>query len=155
MHVGYFKNKMDKGFDFAHYNLNFDHEMADENEWLNFADSKEYSLRKATNQVEQSFHDNKDIIKIIAEIRKKLDDSLMVRVIRIYRDKFFAHLDKKSAMSYVRIDSSSAMKHIDEKELDEWLRLIQKLYHICFGTKLSCELSMPNKEEIIYTFFWQ
>lgn len=26
---------MDKGFDFAHYNLNFDHEMADDNEWLN------------------------------------------------------------------------------------------------------------------------
>ena len=36
-----------------------------------FADSKEYSLYKATNQVEQSFCDNKDIKKIIAEIRKK------------------------------------------------------------------------------------
>lgn len=70
------------------------------------------NLYKATNQVEQSFRDNKDITKIIVEIRQKLDDSLMVRVVRIYRDKFFAHLDKKSAMSYIRMDSSSAMKHI-------------------------------------------
>lgn len=120
-----------------------------------FADSKECSLHKATNQVEQSFRDNKDITKIIVEIRQKLDDSLMVRVVRIYRDKFFAHLDKKSAMSYIRMDPSSAMKHIDEKELDEWLRLIQKLYQVCFGGELSCEFSMPSKEDIIYTFFWE
>ncbi len=26
---------MDKNFDFAHYNPNFDHEMTDNNEWLN------------------------------------------------------------------------------------------------------------------------
>lgn len=151
---------MDKNFNFVYYNPNFDHEMTDNNEWLNvhinllfnelkdikiaiyifntvdkewdrriqekevtdysvirttlyeslvykvflglnkiFADSKEYFLYKATNQVEQSFRDNKDIKKIIAEIRQKLDDSLMVRVVRIHRDKFFAHLDKKSAMS--------------------------------------------------------
>lgn len=120
-----------------------------------FADSKECSLYKATNQVEQSFRDNKDITKIIVEIRQKLDDSLMVRVVRIYRDKFFAHLDKKSAMSYIRMDPSSAMKHIDEKELDEWLRLIQKLYQVCFGGELPCEFSIPSKEDIIYTFFWQ
>lgn len=207
---------MDRNFDFAHYNPNFDHEMIDNNEWLNvhinllfnelkdiqiaiyifntvdeewdrrvqekevpdysivrttlyeslvyrvflglnkiFADSKECSLRKATNQAEQLFRDNKDLTKIIAEIRQKLDNSLMVGKVRMYRDKFFAHLDKKSAMSYIRIDSSSVMKHIDEKELGEWLRLIQKLYQVCFGGELSCEFSMPSKEDIIYTFFWK
>jgi|GEM_PF-3831678 len=207
---------MDKNFNFADYNPNFDHEMIDNNEWLNvhinllfnelkdiqiaiyifntvdeewdrrvqekevpdysivrttlyeslvyrvflglnkiFADSKECSLRKATNQAEQLFRDNKGITKIIAEIRQKLDDSLMVGIVRMYRDKFFAHLDKKSAMSYIRIDSSSVMKHIDEKELGEWLRLIQKLYQVCFGGELSCEFSMPSKEDIIYTFFWK
>lgn len=207
---------MDKDFDFAQDNPNFDHEMADNNEWLNvhisllfnelkdiqiaiyifntvdeewnkrvqekeaphysivrttlyeslvyrvflglnkiFADSKEYSLRKATNQVEQLFHDNKDIKKIIAEIRQKLEDSLMVGVVRTYRDKFFAHLDKKSAMSYIRIDPSFVMKHIDEEELCEWLQLIQELYQVCFGRELSCEFPMPSKEDIIYTFFWR
>lgn len=207
---------MDKNFDFAHYNPNFDHEMKDKNEWLDFhinllfnelndiliatyifnmvdnewnkrvqekeeigysivrttlyeslvyrvflglskifADSKECSLYKATNQIEQAFRDNKDIMKIILEIRQKLEDSLMIRVVRTYRDKFFAHLDKKSVISYVRIDPSSAMKHIDEKELDEWLRLIKKLYQVCFGRELSCKFPMPKKEDIIYTFFWR
>lgn len=78
-----------------------------------FADSKEYSLLKATNQVEQLFRSNKEILNIIQEIRYKLDNSVMVRLIRIYRDKFFAHLDKKSVMSYVRVDPTSVMKHID------------------------------------------
>lgn len=123
-----------------------------------FADGKEYSLLKATNQVQQSFRNNEnyeDIKKIIAEIRQKLKDSLMVKDVRTYRDKFFAHLDKKSAISYIRIDPSAAMKHIDEEELSEWLRLIQKLYQVCFGSELSCEFLMPSKEDIIYTFFWR
>lgn len=120
-----------------------------------FSDSKEYSLRKATNQIEQICHDNENVAKVITEIRKKLDDSLMIRIIRAYRDKFFAHLDKKSAMSHVRIDPSSAMKYINENELDEWLLLTQKLYKVCFGGELSCELAAPPKEDIIYTFFWR
>lgn len=118
-----------------------------------FSDSKEYSLRKATNQVEQIIRDNKNTGRVIAEIRQKLDDSLMIRVIRTYRDKFFAHLDKKSAMSYVRIDSSSAMKYISEQELNEWLLLVRELYLVCFGEELSCEFNMPPEEDIIYTFF--
>lgn len=120
-----------------------------------FSDSKEYSLCKATNQVEQIIRDNKNTGRVIAEIRQKLDDSLMIRVIRTYRDKFFAHLDKKSAMSYVRIDSSSAMKYISEQELNEWLLLIRELYQVCFGEELSCEFNMPSEEDIIYTFFWR
>ena len=118
-----------------------------------FSDSKEYSLCKATNQVEQIIRDNKNTGRVIAEIRQKLDDSLMIRVIRTYRDKFFAHLDKKSAMSYVRIDSSSAMKYISEQELNEWLLLVRELYQVCFGEELSCEFNMPPEEDIIYTFF--
>lgn len=205
---------MDNDFDFAQYNQNFDHEFADENEWLDvhisllfnelkdiriavhifntvdkewdrrvqekelpgysavrttlyeslvyrvflglskvFSNTKEYSLRKATNQVEQIIRDNKNTGQVIAEIRQKLDDSLMVQVIRTYRDKFFAHLDKKSAMSHVRIDSSSAMKYIDEQELEEWLLLTQKLYQVCFSGELPCELDLPAEEDIVYTFF--
>lgn len=84
-----------------------------------FADSKEYSLLKATNQVEQLFRSNKEILNTIQKIRYKLDNSVMVRLIRIYQDKFFAHLDKKSVMSYVRVDPTSVMNHIDKKELEE------------------------------------
>lgn len=120
-----------------------------------FADSKEYSLLKATNQVEQLFRSNKEILNIIEEIRHRLDNSVMVKMIRIYRDKFFAHLDKKSAMSYVRIDPTYVMKHIDEKELEEWLCLIRKLYLECFSEELSSESVMPSKEDVIYTFFWR
>lgn len=120
-----------------------------------FADSKEYSLIKATNQVEQLFRSNKEILNIIEEIRHRLGNSVMVKMIRIYRDKFFAHLDKKSAMSYVRIDPTYVMKHIDEKELEEWLCLIRKLYLECFSEELSSESVMPSKEDVIYTFFWR
>ena len=120
-----------------------------------FSDSKEYSLRKATNQVEQIIRDNKNTGQVIAEVRQKLDNSVMVKVIREYRDKFFAHLDKKSAMSYVRIGFSSLMGYIDERELDEWLLLTRKLYQDCFGRELSYESELPTKEDIIYTFFWR
>lgn len=56
-------------------------------------------------------------------------------------------------MSYVRIDSSSAMKYISEQELNEWLRLVHELYLVCFGEELLCEFNMPTEEDIIYTFF--
>ena len=56
-------------------------------------------------------------------------------------------------MSYVRIDSSSAMKYISEQELNEWLLLVRELYLVCFGEELSCEFNMPPEEDIIYTFF--
>lgn len=120
-----------------------------------FADSKEYSLFKATNQVEQLFRSNKEILNTIQEIRYKLDNSVMVRVIRIYRDKFFAHLDKKSVMSYVRVDPTSVMNHIDKKELEEWLCLMRKLYLECFSKELPSESVMPSKEEVVYIFFWR
>ena len=120
-----------------------------------FADDKEYSLLKATNQVEQLFRKNKAILDIIQEIRYKLENSEMVRMIRVYRDKFFAHLDKKSVLSYVRIDPTSVMKHIDNKEIEEWLCLIRKLYLECFSKELSSELVMPSKEDVVYTFFWR
>ena len=120
-----------------------------------FADDKEYSLLKATNQVEQLFRKNKAILDIIQEIRYKLENSEMVRMIRVYRDKFFAHVDKKSVLSYVRIDPTSVMKHIDNKEIEEWLCLIRKLYLECFSKELSSELVMPSKEDVVYTFFWR
>ena len=69
--------------------------------------------------------------------------------------KFFAHLDKKSVMSYVRVDPTSVMNHIDKKELEEWLCLMRKLYLECFSKELPSESVMPSKEEVVYTFFWR
>lgn len=120
-----------------------------------FSNNREYSLLKATNQIEQMYKDNAGVQKVIKEIREKLDTSKMIRIIHMYRDKFFAHLDQKSVLSYCRIDSTSVMKYIDDNEIEEWLSLIGNLYAVCFGKELSHGSQMPPKEDIIYTFFWR
>lgn len=120
-----------------------------------FSNNKEHSLLKATNQIEQMYGNNAKVQKAIKEIRQKLDTSEMIQIIHMYRDKFFAHLDQKSVLSYCRIDSTSVMKYIDDNEIKEWLSLISNLYAACFGKELSHESQMPPKEDIIYTFFWR
>ncbi len=120
-----------------------------------FANHKEYSFSKATNQIEQIYKNNSEVKSTINEIRQKIDSSPMIPIIRAFRDKFFAHLDKESAMSYFRIDPTSAMKYIDCDEIEEWLLLISKLYKTCFGTGLTRKSQMPSKDDIIYTFFWR
>lgn len=120
-----------------------------------FADNKEYSLLKATNQVEQLFRSNKEILNIIQEICYKLDNSVMVRLIRIYRDKFLVHLDKESVMSYVRVAPASVRKHTDKRKLEDWLCLIRKLYLEYFSKELPSKTVMPSGEEVVYTFFWR
>lgn len=120
-----------------------------------FANQREYSLRKATNQIEQMYSNNREIQNIIQEIRQKMDDSLMIPMIRTYRDKFFAHLDKESVLSYFRIEPTSAVEQIDCDEIAEWLSLVNKLYKSCFGKELPYKSQMPSKEDIIYTFFWR
>lgn len=120
-----------------------------------FANHKEYSLSKAVNQIEQIYKSNSKVKSIIKEIRLKFDARPMIPKIRIYRDKFFAHLDKESVLLYIRIDPTAAMKDIECEEIEEWLSLIGKLYKICFGAELTCESQMPSKDDIVYTFFWR
>ncbi len=120
-----------------------------------FSKHKEYSLLKATNQIEQTYHSNVEAQEIIKKIRQKLNESRMVKKVRIFRDKFFAHLDKENVLSYFRIDSTVAMQYIDSNEIEEWLSLIRSLYKACFGVELSQKSQMPSKEDIIYTFFWR
>lgn len=120
-----------------------------------FANHKEYSLSKATNQIQQIYKNNGEVKSAIDKIRQKLDNSPMIPKIRIFRDKFFAHLDKESFLSYFRVDPTAAMKEIDLDEIKEWLSLISKLYKSCFGEELTCEVQMPSKDDIIYTFFWR
>ncbi len=79
----------------------------------------------------------------------------MIPKIRVFRDKFFAHLDKENVLSYFRVDPTMAMKDIDHNEIEEWLSLIGKLYKTCFGAELPRKSQMPSKDDIIYTFFWR
>lgn len=120
-----------------------------------FANNKEYSLSKATNQIEQIFKNNSEVKSAINEIRQKIDSSPMISKIRVFRDKFFAHLDKESVLSYFRIDPTAAMKEIDCDEIEEWLSLIGKLYKTCFGVELTRKSQMPSKDDIVHTFFWR
>lgn len=120
-----------------------------------FANHKEYSLSKAANQIEQIYKDNSEVKRTINEIRQKFDSSPMIPKIRIFRDKFFAHLDKESVLSYFRIDPTAAMKEIDYDEIEEWSLLISKLYKTCFGAELVSKSQMPSKDDIVYTFFWR
>lgn len=120
-----------------------------------FANNKEYSLNKATNQIEQIYKNNSEVKRTINEIRQKIKSSSMIPIIRAFRDKFFAHLDKENVLSYFRIDPTPAMKCIDCDEIEEWLLLINKLYKKCFGKELPHKSQMPSKDDIIYTFFWR
>lgn len=120
-----------------------------------FANHKEYSLSKAVNQIEQIYKNNSEVENAINEIRRKFDKSPMIPKIRVFRDKFFAHLDKENVLSYFRVDPTTAMKAIDCGEIEEWLSLIGKLYKTCFGAELPRKSQMPSKDDIIYTFFWR
>lgn len=120
-----------------------------------FANHKEYSLSKATNQIEQIYKNSSEVKSTINEIRQKIDSSTMIYKIRVFRDKFFAHLDKENVLSYFRIDPTAAMKDIDCNEIEEWLSLISKLYKECFGADLMFKFQIPLKDDIICTFFWR
>lgn len=120
-----------------------------------FANQKEHSLLKATNQIEQIYKNNSEVKDAINEIRQKIDTSQMITKIRTFRDKFFAHLDKENVLIHFRVDPTSAIKCVDCNEIEEWLYLISKLYEVCFGAELPRKTQMPSKEDIIYTFFWR
>jgi len=120
-----------------------------------FSNSKEYSLLKATNQIEQLKLKNESIEKLIKEIRTKREASEMIKIIHEYRNTFYAHLDKQSVHSHFRIEPSAIMNHIDIKEIKEWILLVGNFYNSCFNRKLDTEHELPKKEDILHTFFWQ
>lgn len=120
-----------------------------------FANQKEYSLLKATNQIEQIYKNNSGVKNVIDDIRQKINVSPMIPAIRTFRDKFFAHLDKENVLIHLRVDPTAAIKCIGCNEIEEWLSLINKLYKACFNAELPRKTQMPEKEDIIYTFFWR
>lgn len=79
----------------------------------------------------------------------------MIPIIKSFRDKFFAHLDRESVYSHFRVDAGEAMKVVDLHELDTYISLIRELYTVCFGDLKMPKRQMPSQEHIIDTFFWR
>lgn len=121
-----------------------------------FVGRKEFSLAKTINIISQrsKYKNNKDVISAIKEIQQFLSDNSTVKIIREYRDKFFAHLDDGYAMSNIRIAPSEAMRHIDPEDIEKGIQLTGSLYKSCFHITLTKPHEKPSTEDIIKTFFW-
>lgn len=117
---------------------------------------KEYSLLKTINVISQmqEYKNNKEIKELIVKINNFLSTSELVETTKVFRDKFFAHLDKISVISDCRIDSTIPLKTIDERKIDECAKLLNELYEACFAKKLNSLVKDFNENDIIYTFFW-
>lgn len=118
-----------------------------------FASSKEYSVEKLLNQIEQSLQRSSEIQRVITNFRNLLSQSQMIPIIKSFRDKFFAHLDRESVYSHFRVDAGEAMKVVDLHELDTYISLIRELYTVCFGDLKMPKRQMPSQEHIMDTFF--
>lgn len=120
-------------------------------------DSTGYTVIKACRTIDQmsEFKTNADVKKATRDIYNFFESSEMTKVLVVYRDKFYAHLDKELILSDCRIDPSSSIQHLnsDRKEMDELIELIGKLYAACFGAKLTHNLEVPSDREIIEMFF--
>ena len=121
-----------------------------------FVGSREYSLLKTINVISQmdEYKNNIDVKKVISEIEDYIETSEMVTIITTYRDQFFAHLDKDCVLSDCRIDQTVPVDRIKEPEIDECIRLIRKLYNVCFNQNLEYHSKELSQKDIIYTFFW-
>ena len=93
------------------------------------------------------------MISVIMAIHQFPSDNRTVKVIREYRDKFFAHLDNEYAMSNIRISPSEAMCHIAYKDIEKGIQLTGSLYRACFHDTLINSQEKPSTEDIIKTFF--
>lgn len=72
----------------------------------------------------------------------------MIPKIRVFRDKFFAPLDKESVLSYFRIDPTAAMQQIDCDEIEEPERMLKDMLSGSmqyFRVSFSCVL--PNETQ--------
>lgn len=119
-----------------------------------FSTSKdEFSLIKATNQIEQLIPNNNAVKEIIKNIHKKHESSTMVGQVKYFRDTFFAHLDKKSVNLRIRYDASATMTYITSEEINEWITLISKLIETAFGGVPMINADFPTKESIVQAFF--
>lgn len=116
----------------------------------------EYSLLKTINMISQmqEYKNNKEIKELIVKIRDFLSTSELVNATTVYRDKFFAHLDKVSVVSECRFDSTVALKAIDVNEVNDCATLVNALYEACFGVKLNSLVKEFVEKDILYTFFW-
>lgn len=116
----------------------------------------EYSLLKTINVISQmqEYKNNNKIKELIVTIRHFLSTSELVKTTAVFRDKFFAHLDKVSVLSECRIDSTTTLKSIDEKAVNECAKLVNALYEVCFGERLNSLVKDFVDEDIIYTLFW-
>lgn len=121
-----------------------------------FIGSKEYSLLKTLNILEQmtEFKNNQEVKATIDEIREYLDVSELIKMINIYRDKFFAHLDKVSVISDCRIDTSIPIDKIEISDINLLISLFSTLNKICFNNDLRVLDRELLDEDINYTFFW-
>lgn len=121
-----------------------------------FVGETEYSLLKTINVISQmqEYKSNNEIKELIVKIRHFLSTSELVKTTTAFRDKFFAHLDKVSVLSDCRIDSTTVLKTIDDKAINECANLVNALYEVCFGERLNSLVKDFVEEDIIYTFFW-
>lgn len=114
--------------------------------------NKDNSLIKAVNQLEQQQINDINVKKAIKDIQTKYNASIIVGVIRMFRDKFFAHLDNESILSELRINPEEAIKYISISEIADWMELIHNLYATCFNDELPRIPTLPTADEILTTF---
>lgn len=120
-----------------------------------FVGEKEYSLLKTINVLSQldAFKNSPKVKAVLNEIREYLDNADTIKIITIFRDQLFAHLDKTSVLSDCRIDPTTVMKYVSKADVNKGINLIGKLYNVCFGQSLTYSHMKLSKNDIIYTFF--
>lgn len=103
-----------------------------------FVGTKEFSIEKTINVISQRdiYKQKQGVKDSINNIREFLESSMMIKIVTVYRDKFFGHLDDFCAMSDIRISPADALSSISIEELDKGIDLVGNLYEECFGIKL-------------------
>ena len=120
-----------------------------------FVRSDDYILIKTCNIISQmdEYKNCIEVKNVIEKINTCIKASDMIENIYILRDKFFAHLDRKSVISEYRIDASKAMKYLDVNELDKLIGLMGDLYCACTKEKITVNAEYPLDSDIIQMFF--
>lgn len=115
----------------------------------------EFSLKKTVNCISQKneYKYNEEVKRAINNILHFLENSTMVKNVTEYRDRFFAHLDKRYAMSDIRISPDLALQNIMISEVEKGIELIGELYKTCFGTYPYRNPGEPEIEDIVHLFF--
>lgn len=119
-----------------------------------FIGKQEFSLVKTVNKISQmeNYRNDKEIMTIINEIREYVDNDSSIAVLSIYRDKFFAHLDKHSVISDLRVSPTFAMNGIEGINLNDTKALLTKLYNSCFKREQDFKVEKINKDVVLKAF---